>query len=53
MRWFKIHGSATLIILAGWCMHDATLRDENGCVLVMALIVMLSVHNLRRAICDS
>jgi hypothetical protein len=52
MRWFKIHVSATLIILAGWCMHDATLKNEHGWVVAMALIVMLSIYNLSEAICN-
>lgn len=52
MRWIKIHVNATLIILAGWCLHYATLKNEYGCIVAMALIVALSMNNLREAICN-
>ena len=50
MRWFKIHVSALLIILAGWQLHDATLKNEHGWIASMAMVVMLSIVNLREAI---
>jgi len=52
MRWFKIHVSATLIILAGWCAYDAVARDEPGWAVAMALIVMLNIPHLKDAIYD-
>jgi len=50
MRWFKIHVSATLIILAGWCLYDAVLRNEHGWIVAMALIVALNIYHLSEAI---
>jgi len=50
MRWFKIHASITLIIMAGWCLYDATLRNEHGWIVAMAMVTLLSIENLRDAI---
>jgi len=50
MRWFKIHVSATLIILAGWCLYGATLKNDHGWIVAMAFIIMINIHHLREAI---
>ena len=50
MRWLKIHSSALLITLAGWCMYDAILKDDHGWIMAMALIVALNIYHLSEAI---
>ena len=52
MRWFKIHVSATLIVMAGWYLYDAVLRNEHGWIVAMGLIVLLNARNFGEAICD-